>query len=885
MKILNSLRSSLATLFHRPQMDAEMEEELRSHIKKRADDLENSGIPRPEAIRRARIEFGGLERSKEECRQKRGGPWLETFWTDVRYGLRMFHRSPGFTTVAVLTLALGIGANTAIFSVVQGVMLAPLPYYQPDRLVIVWQNNAQTPRLSVSLPDFEEWQRHASSFEQMAGVRWYSFNLTSPGPPEHSTGFEVSSGFFHMLGVQLSLGREFTPQEDQAGAARVAIINHRLWKARFGGDPQAVGKSVTLDGVSYTIVGILPPEFHFVDDRDVYIPLRQADPMFNDRRFPGVLPVGRLKPGVNASRAHSEMDSIQANLNQLYPDTDRGFGTVIVPLKPAVVGDIAGTLLLILGAVAVVLLIACANVANLLLARSAARTREFAVRSALGANQARIVRQLVTESVLLALAGGILGLAVAKGALRGVLAIVATELPRSENVGLNGPVLLFALVVSLMVGVLFGLAPALKSLKLDLYSALKKGARGSNGAHHRTQNVLVIGQMALTVVLLAGAGLLFRTIRDLWQLNPGFEAKNVITFKVGLSPSVTKSASTMRTAYRQLLERIRSIPGVESADITNLVPLNHSNNPAPFWVGTRATTALAEAPRLFMYWTGPDYLKTMKIPLLQGRYLTPEDNENSERVTVIDSVLARIYFPDQNPVGQSITVNIWGDARIVGVVAHVQHKGLGDPEEATEPHTYASLEQLPPQAIKIFYSDLLTVVRTPLAPATVMPAIKAAVYSADSDQPVYAIRTMQEIVSDSLTSQRFPMLLLSAFAVLALVLASVGIYGVISYAMTQRVSEIGIRIALGAKKSGIFRMVLAQGLRLAVIGLAIGAMAALILGRVLGNFSHLLYGVGVADPLTFATVTVVLISIALIACYVPARRAMATDPMIALRHE
>jgi putative ABC transport system permease protein len=341
----------------------------------------------------------------------------------------------------------------------------------------------------------------------------------------------------------------------------------------------------------------------------------------------------------------------------------------------------------------------------------------------------------------------------------------------------------------------------------------------------------------------------------------------------------------MRTAYRQLLERIRRIPGVESADITNLVPLNHSNNPAPFWVGTKATTALAEAPRLFMYWTGPDYLKTMKIPLLQGRYLTPEDNENSERVTVIDSVLARIYFPGRDPIGQRITVNIWGDARIVGVVAHVQHKGLGDPDEATEPHTYASLEQLPPQAIKAFYTDLLTVIRTPLAPATVMPAIKAAVYGAESDQPVYAFRTMQEIVSDSLTAQRFPMILLGAFAGLALALAAVGIYGTISYSMTQRVNEIGIRMALGAKKSGVFRMVLAQGLRMAVIGLTLGAMTALVLGRVLGSFSLLLYGVGVADPLTFVAVAVVLIGVALIACYFPARRAMATDPMIALRHE
>ena len=883
--MLDDLRFRLRALFRREVVEAELDEELRFHFENQVEKYIRSGMTREQALRHARLSFGGRDQIKTECREARGTTLLETSIQDIRYAFRLLRKAPGFAATAVLTLALGIGANTAIFSLVQGVMLAPLPYDQPDRLVIAWQNNRQTPRLSVSLPDFEEWQRHAASFEQMAGVRWYSFNLTSPGPPEHVTGVDVSSGFFHMLGVQLSLGREFTPEQDQTGGAPVAIISDRLWKARFGGDRQALGKSVILDGVSSTIVGVLPPDFRFVEDRDVYMPLHQADPMFNDRRFPGVLPVGRLKPGVSISQAQSEMHSIQASLNQRYSGTDRGFGTLIEPLKQVVVGDITGTLLLILGAVAVVLLIACANVASLLLARSAARTREFAIRSALGATQARIVRQLVTESVLLALAGGILGLAVAKGALRAVLAIAARELPRRENVGLNGSVLLFVLVVSLVVGILFGLAPALKSLKLDLHSALKTGSRASRGAHHRAQNVLVMGQMALTVVLLAGAGLLFRTIRDLWRVNPGFEAKNVITFKVGLSPSVTRSASTMHTAYRQFLERIRTIPGVESADITSMVPLNQFNNPAPFWVGTKATTSVAEAPRLFMYWTGPDYLKTMKMPLLQGRYLTSDDNENSERVTVIDSVLARIYFPGQNPVGRSITVNLWGDARIVGVVAHVQHTGLGDPDEATEPQTYASLEQLPPPAIKAFYTDLLTVVRTPLDPAAVIPAIKAAVPSADSDEPVYAVHTMQEIVSDSLTSQRFPMMLLGAFAGLALALASVGIYGVISYSVTQRVNEIGIRMALGADKSRVFRMVLAQGLRMTVIGLTIGAMTALILGRVLGDFSHLLYGVGVADPLTFVIVAVVLISVALIACYVPARRAMATDPMVVLRQE
>jgi predicted permease len=439
--------------------------------------------------------------------------------------------------------------------------------------------------------------------------------------------------------------------------------------------------------------------------------------------------------------------------------------------------------------------------------------------------------------------------------------------------------------VSIAVGILFGLAPALKSLSVDLNESLKKGGRGATNVHHRTQNILVIGQMALTLVLLASAALLFRSVRDLWDVNPGFQSSNVITFKIGLSASATKSPAGMRSAYRQVLERIRAIPGVQSADVTNLVPLSQFNNLAPFWIGSRASTPVAEAPRLLLYWTSPDYLRTMNIPLLEGRFITPEDTTKSERVIVIDSVLARAYFPGQNPVGQRLTINIWGDARIVGVAGHIRHSGLGDPTTESQPQAYASLEQLQPEVVKVFYGELTTMVLTPLDPAAVMPGIRAAVYGAGSDQPVYDVHTMREIVSESMTSQRFPMILLGAFAVLALLLASVGIYGVVSYAMTERAHEIGIRMALGAKKWSVFRMVLAHGLRLAAAGVVIGAGAQLILGRALGSFSRLLYGVGAGDPLTFVTVSLVLIGVALLASYIPARRAMRTDPMIALRHE
>jgi predicted permease len=794
-------------------------------------------------------------------------------------------KAPGFTFVVILTLALGIGATTAMFSVVQGVMLAPLPYREPDKLVLIWQSNPHAPHVSMSLPDLRDWQRNAHSFDAISGLRWYQFNLTGPGSPEHVNGYEISSGFFQMLGVHPLLGREFSPQEDEPGGGPVAMISDREWKNRFGRSADVLSKSVTLSGVVYTIIGVLPSTFRLASDVDVYIPLGQGDPLFNDRRYPGVLCLARLKPGVSIAKAQREMTTLQQNLDQLYPITDQGLGTEVVPLKPVLVGDISATLLLMLGAVASILLIACANVANLLLARLAKRTREFTIRSALGASHSRLVRQLLTESVLLSLTGGIVGLAFAKLGTRAVLTMLAGNLQRAESVSLNGTVLLFALGISLAVGVLFGLAPAFKSLTSDLQRGLKKGARGSTNAHHRTQNALVVGQMALTLVLLAGATLLFRTIRDLWQTNPGFAAQNLITFKVGVSSSVDRTTAQIRGSYQNLIRNIRSIPGVESADATNVVPLSQLNDFAPFWVGTHETTPVAEAPRLLMYWTGPEYLRVMKIPLLQGRYFTEQDSTNSERVTVIDSVMAQKYFPSKNPIGESITVNLWGDARIIGVVGHIRHSGLGDPVALTQVQAYAPLNQLQDSFARSVYPALTIIIRTPLEISSIMPQIEAAVSGRNSGQPIYEIRSMREIIADSLTPQRFPMILLSAFAGFALLLASLGTYAVISYSTAQRIPEIGIRMALGAERRSVFQMVLQQGVRLALFGVGIGASAALVLARILSSFSHLLYGVRAGDPMTLAVVSIVLVSTALFACYLPARRATRVDPMIALRHE
>jgi predicted permease len=767
--------------------------------------------------------------------------------------------------------------------------LAPLPYFQPDRLVMVWENNPRFPRVFVSYPNFLDWQHSARSFRQMAAFMEQGVDLTGPGAPEHLDGKEISSGFFGTLGAKLTLGREFSPEEDRRGGTPVVIISNRLWRNRFDGGADALGKSVTLDGVDYTIVGVTPPGFRLEHDTDVYTPLGRSDPLIlNDRAgHDGIFSVARLKPGVTVSQGQAEMNTIQNGLDQLYPDANRDLGIYIEPLKHEIVGDVGGTLLLLLGAVGLVLLIACANVANLLLARSAARAREFAVRSALGANRTRLVRQLLTESVLLSLAGAGLGLLIAMLGVRSVLAAVPEILPRTENVSVNGAVLLFTLVVSIAVGILFGLAPALKSWNADLQASLKEGARGSTSAHHRAQSSLVIVQMALTLVLLMGAGLLFQTIRRLWDVNPGFGTTHVITLKIGVSHSLTKTASSARIAYQQLIERVRKIPGVQAADFTSAVPLSGQGWTMPFWIGSQQPASLQGAPRLVMYLTGPDYFRTMEIPLLRGRFFTQEDTTKSPCVMIIDSVFAHTYFPDSDPLLQTLSAGFspMGPCRIVGVVGHVRHWVLQDPSTYTQIQAYLSLYQDPDKWVPVNYPGMTIVVRTPLEPVTVMPAIKAAVYGGGSDQTIYDVRTMQEIAAESMSSQRFPMILLGVFAGLALLLASIGVYGVISYSVTQRTHEIGIRIALGAEKRTVFRMVIAQGLQLAFAGLAIGAVAALILARVLSSFSHLLYGVGAGDPLTFVAVSLMMTAVVVSACYIPARRAMRIDPMTALRHE
>lgn len=807
----------------------------------------------------------------------------------VRHAVRHLRKSPRFTAVAVATLALGIGANTAIFSVVEGVVLAPLHYPGPDRLVMVWENNPRFPRVWNSYPNFQDWQRNARSFQQMAAFREQQIDLTFPGAPSHLKATEITSGFFSTLGTELALGREFTSQENQPGGAPVVVVSHHLWRERFGGSPAVLGESVTLDGVSYSIVGVAPPGCCLNDDADVYTPLGQLDPLLLNNRasHDGIFTFARLKPGVSIFQSQAEMSTIQNRLDRLYPNDDRDLGIYVEPLKQVIVGDAGQTLALLLGAVGLVLLIACANVASLLLAHSAARNREFAIRLALGANRARLARQLLTESIILSLIGAGLGSLIAFLGISSALPAMPRILPRSENVSMNVPVLLYTLIVSLAVGILFGLAPALKSWSADLQLSLKEGGRGSTIVHRRTQSSFVVVQVALTLVLLVGAGLLLRTILHLWNVNPGFDSNNIVALKVGVSRSLTKTPSGTRVAYKQLIERIRQIPGVEAADFTTAVPLSGQGGYLPFWLDSQEPESLQAAPRMGWFLTGPQYLRTMGMQLLQGRFLTENDDTKSPCVAVIDSNFAHAFFPDGKAIGHTITAGFaaYGPCTIVGIVNHVKYAGLHDSGPANQYQAYYSLYQDPDRWVPFNYPDASIIVRTPLDAATLIPALKAAVYQASSDQPIYNVQTMQQIISNSMFEQRFPMILLGAFAGLALLLASVGIYGMISYSVTQRVQEIGIRMALGADKAKVLRMFIGQELKLVISGIAIGSLSALILTRTLRSFSHLLYGVGSWDPLTFATVSILLIVVAALAGYIPARRAAKVDPMVALRYE
>jgi putative ABC transport system permease protein len=804
---------------------------------------------------------------------------VDTIWKDVRFGLRTLARNPGTTLAALLALALGIGANTAIFSVVNGVMLEPLPYPEPDELQFVWEKNPELgfPRFTVSPHNFEDWRRQSRSFAGLAAIEHSRFNLTGGDRPESLPGARVSADFFRVIGTEPVRGRGFRPEEGRLGSNRVAVISHGLWQRRFGSDPSAVGTTLRLDGEPYTLVGVAPPGFEFPQNREIWVPLA-FDMAKENRGAHYLLVLGRLAGGVSEEKAQAEMDGIAARLAKDYPDVQTGWGVDVIPLREMVVEDVRSALLILLVFVSFVLLIACANVANLLLARVASRERELAVRTALGAGRARLVRQMLTETLVLFLAGGALGLLLAWWGIRALLALDPEGIPRAHEIGLDGRVLLFTLLVSLATGLLFGLVPALSAAGRQLGESLKEGGRAmAGGVRGRLmRNALVLGQVALTLVLLVGAGLLIRSFARLQAIDPGFRSEGVLTARVVLPAAEYAEPARQVAFHQQLVEKVRAMPGAREAATIYPMPLGDSNMVLAFAVEGRPAPPPNEVPSTNVRGASPDYFRALGIRVRQGRTFTDQDVQGSLPVVVVNETMAKKVWPGESPLGKRIN---FGDPAqpadwmtVVGVVADVRHQALNE-EPGSE--AYWPQYQQP-------FTDFFLVLRTDRDPASLPDGVREAVRSLDPNLPVDQIRTMEDLIALSLSQSRFKMVLLSLFAGLALALAAVGVYGVVSYSVAQRTHEIGIRMALGAERRSVLRLVVRQGMAVVLIGVAAGLALAFWGSRFLAGQ---VYGVSAKDPLTFLAVPVVLLAIALLANYLPARRATRVDPLVALRQE
>ena len=899
MAIWRRLQSWLSWFpwYRRQTRDADLARELRDHLELEADEQRAVGLSPDEAAYAAHRALGNTLKIEEDVRTAWGFQWLETLVQDVRYGARMLRKSPGFTAVAILTLVLGIGANTVLFSVVNGVLLNPLSFPKPDRLVSVDASKSNFTHGSISYPNFLDWHRLNQSFSFFAVSRPTGYMLTGAGPAEELAAAAITSDFFPMLGIKPVLGRWFTPGEDKIGATDVVAISTSLWKSKFGGSPDVIGKGITLDGNGYTIVGVFPGHLdlpmRYFDSVDIYVPLGEfRNPVLSNRLAGlGIHGIARLKPGISLAQARADMENVTSYLARIYPEVDEGIGATLTPLKESIVGDVRSFLLLLLGAVGLVLLIACVNVANLLLARGNVRGREIALRSALGARTSRLVRQMLTESVLLAAIGGALGIAFAAASTRAALAALPATLPRAAEVSMDARVLWFSALLSLFAGILFGLLPAIRTARRSAFETLKEGGQGSVGSRHRAQAALVTVQMALALVLLAGAGLLIHSLAQLWNVNPGFDPNNAITFNLALPPQFNKaSPAAIRAAFRSFDAAIAATPGVAAESLTwGALPM-YAEDDENFWIAGRPRPANEnQMYGMLDYIVGPDFLKVMRIPLLAGRFFTASDDESSKPVVVVDEVLARKYFPDGNAVGETI---YQGDQthtfpfEIIGVVGHVKQWGLDtDAKNSLRAQAYFPILQMPDSVIKVMPSNTGVVVRSNGNGPGLVDAIRSASRRRSDDEVLSGFETMHQIIQGSLASRRFAMILLATFAALAVTLAGIGLYGVTAYAVGQRTHEIGIRTALGAHPRDVFHLVIGQGLRLALAGIAAGIAAAAILIRLVSSFSQLLYGVSRNDPVTLVAVAFFLFAIALVACYIPARRAMRVDPMVALRYE
>jgi predicted permease len=810
---------------------------------------------------------------------------------DLRYALRLLVKNSGFTAITILTLALGIGANTTLFSVVNGVLINPLPYSDPNRLVALYSRTAEFDRYSISYPNFLDWAHDNHSFSDLAAYRGDNFNLTGTGLPERVSAEMLSASFFPLLGVKPVLGRTFRPEEDQLGTGPVVLISEGLWKRRFGSDRNLLGKSLTLSGNAYTVVGVIPAGFHFQGNNfdphiDVYVPIGEwNDPTFRDRNVAmGMDAIARLKPGVTFEQAKADIEAVGKHLAEEYPDANKGRGISIFPLRQDMVGNVRLFLLVLLGAVGFVLLIACVNVANLLLAQSASRIRELSVRIALGASRGRMLRQLLTESVVLSGTGGVLGLLLVLGGTHATLKLLPEALPRAEEIHIDTRVLLFTFAVSVLGGILFGLVPAIKTYRPDVHESLKEGGRGASGTRHHAQGVFVVVEMALALILLAGTGLMVRSLVRLWSVDPGFDPHNLLTFFVS-SPAVASRPDASRAQWRLMNEKLNSLAEVQSASLIAAAMPFQGDSEVPFWIeGQPKPLSQSDMKQTLFYLVQADYLKAMRIPLKRGRFLSPQDTQRSPLVAVIDDRFAKLVFDDAEPLGKRINFEVLGSsAEIVGVVGHVNQWGLdSDSQASIQAQCYFQIAQIGDRFVPLVANHIGVVLRAEGSPLAQVGSIRHTLDEINSQMVMYQTQTMEQVISASLAGRRFSMILLGSFSVLALVLACVGIYGVISYLVAQRTHDIGVRIALGASRWQVLRMVLGQSATMALSGVVIGLVAAFMLTRLMAN---MLFGISARDPLTFLTVAFFLSLVAVLASYIPAWRASKLDPIIALHCE
>ena len=881
-----SLASRTRTWLLPRAVDQDFANELDSHLDMLADENIRRGMPPEEARRAARIKLGGVTQLKETNRELRSLPVIETFLQDARYAFRMLRKNPGFTAVAVLTLALGIGANTAIFSVVYAVLLKPLPYANPNQLVSAFQANTQegVPEDGTSYPNFEEWRAQNHVFSDLSTINFHQLTLTGSGEPSVVNTCVVTPQHFALLDVKPLQGRIFYLDDGKQGAPPVVILSENLWRGTLGADPKIVGSSITLDKRPFTVVGIMPAAFRspFINNaQDVWIPLVQ-DPLFGSwmaRRGGHWLPVfGRLKPGVSLAQAQAEMDTISERLASEFPAENKGWTVRLVPMQKEIVGDVRTALLVLLGAVGLVLLIACANIANLLLTRATSRSKEIAVRTALGAGRSRIIRQLLSETAVLGLLGGVVGIALAYWGVRALSSLLPDNLPQLNAIRVDNFVLIFALTLSAIASVAFGLVPALFASKSDIQASLREGSSrsGESGNRRRARSFLAAAEIALAMVLLVAAGLLLRSFSKLTSVSPGFDAQHIVKAEVSL-PQFQYSKPQQWTAFSdQLLAGIQAQPGLQDSAIAIPVPIADGFINLGFEI-VGVPPASSSDSRLANYVSvSPNYFRVMGIPLLSGRLFNQQDIADAPRVTLISKALAQRYFPNQDPIGKHLNFGFPpnGDVsrEIIGIVGDVRDKSLGD---APAPMMYVPFSQAP------FWGANL-VVKSTLSTSAVATSIRQQVQKIDKDLPVTDVEKLPDLLDASVSQQRFRTFLLGLFAAMALILAATGIFGVISYSVSRRTNEIGIRVALGASRSTILRMILRETLILAAVGLAVGLPCALAASHLIG---HMLFGVSANDPLTLAAVAFTLAAVAALAGFVPARRAMQVDPMVALRHE